>query len=111
MPRLPMLHQQGCARPHIFIVKSFRLNNTFFDSDRNPYARSKIQSDRFWSIPQREYYTCVLYGQKRIFPHKRLSLEAMKGLPCFDQAIDCLRDVGLLAFVTDHEDWNEELIL
>ena len=54
---------------------------------------------------------CVLYGQNRIFPHKHLSFEAMKCLPCFDQALDCLRDVGLLPFVTDHEDWNEELIL
>ena len=45
------------------------------------------------------------------FPHKRLDCDAMAGLPCLEEALDCFRDVGLLAFVTDKEHWNEELLL
>ena len=41
----------------------------------------------------------------------RLDCEAIAGLPCLEEALDCFRDAGLLQFVTDKEDWNEELLL
>ena len=41
----------------------------------------------------------------------RLDTEAIAGLPCLEEALDCFRDVGLLNFVTDKEHWNEELLL
>ena len=41
----------------------------------------------------------------------RLDTETIAGLPCLEEALDCLRDVGLLNFVTDKEHWNEELLL
>ena len=41
----------------------------------------------------------------------RLDCEAIAGLPCLEEALDCFRDVGLLPFVTDKEHWNEELLL
>ena len=57
------------------------------------------------------YYSCILYNQDRIFPHKHLDCDAIAGLPCLEEALDCLRDVGMLPFVTDKEHWNEELLL
>ena len=41
----------------------------------------------------------------------RLDCEAIAGLPCLEEALDCFRDAGLLQFVTDKENWNEELLL
>ena len=41
----------------------------------------------------------------------RLDCEAVTGLPCLEEALDCFRDAGLLQFVTDKEHWNEELLL
>ena len=41
----------------------------------------------------------------------RLDTEAIAGLPCLEEALDCFRDAGLLHFVTDKEHWNEELLL
>ena len=41
----------------------------------------------------------------------RLDCEAIAGLPCLEEALDCFRDAGLLQFVTDKEHWNEELLL
>ena len=41
----------------------------------------------------------------------RLDSEAIAGLPCLEEALDCFRDAGLLQFVTDKEHWNEELLL
>ena len=41
----------------------------------------------------------------------RLDTEAIAGLPCLEEALDCFRDAGLLSFVTDKEHWNEELLL
>ena len=35
----------------------------------------------------------------------------MARLPCLEEALDYFRDVGLLAFVTNKEHWNEELLL
>ena len=52
-----------------------------------------------------------MYNQGRIFPHKRLETEAIAGLPCLEEALDCFKEVGLLSFVTDQEHWNEELLL
>ena len=40
-----------------------------------------------------------------------LDTEAITGLPCLEEALDCFRDAGLLSFVTDKEHWNEELLL
>ena len=40
-----------------------------------------------------------------------LDCEAIAGLPCLEEALDCFRDAGLLQFVTDKENWNEELLL
>ena len=37
--------------------------------------------------------------------------EAIVGLPCLEEALDCFRDAGLLQFVTAKEHWNEELLL
>jgi hypothetical protein len=110
MPRLPRL--QGAASTECtFSVTSFRNNNTFFDHSKNPYTKPRISSDRFWSYQQRSYYMSVLYNQDMIHPHKRLNFEAMTDLPCLNEAIDCLHDVGLLPFVTDKEHWNKELLL
>ena len=53
------------------------------------------------------YYTI----RGRIFPHMRLDSEAITGLPCLEEALDCFHDAGLLNFVTDKEHWNEELLL
>ena len=41
----------------------------------------------------------------------RLDCEAIVGLPCLEEALDCFRDAGLLNFVTDKENWIEELLL
>ena len=41
----------------------------------------------------------------------RLDTEAIAGLPCLEEALDCFCDAGLLNFVTDKEHWNEELLL
>ena len=41
----------------------------------------------------------------------RLDTEAITGLPCLEEALDCFKEVGLLPFVTDQEHWNEELLL
>lgn len=57
------------------------------------------------------YYITTLYDQDRIFPHEHLSLAAMEGLPCFNEALECLHTVGLLPFCLDEEHWNEELLL
>ena len=40
-----------------------------------------------------------------------MDCDAMAGLPCLEEALDCFRDVGLLAFVTNKEHPNEELLL
>ena len=40
-----------------------------------------------------------------------LDCEAIAGLPCLEESLDCFRDVGLLQFVTAKEYWNEELLL
>ena len=40
-----------------------------------------------------------------------LDCEALTGLPCFEEVMDCFQDAGLLQFVTDKEHWNEELVL
>ena len=40
-----------------------------------------------------------------------LDSEAIAGLPCLEEALDCFRDASLLQFVTDKENWNEELLL
>ena len=40
-----------------------------------------------------------------------LDCEAIAGLPCLEEALDCFREVGLLPFVMDKEHWNEELLL
>ena len=37
----------------------------------------------------------------------RLDTEAIAGLPCLEEALDCFRDAGLLSFVIDKEHWNE----
>ena len=52
-----------------------------------------------------------MYNQDRIFPHKRLCCDAMAGLPCLEEALNCFQDVGLLPFVIEKEHWNEELLL
>ena len=109
-PRLPRL-PSAVTTQGSFSMLSFREHNTFFDSAKNPYTKPKISSDRFWSHQQRSYYSCILYNQDWIFPHKRLDCDAMAGLPCLEEALDCFRDVGLLPFVTDKEHWNEELLL
>ena len=36
--------------------------------------------------------------------------EAIASLPCLEEALDCFREVGLLPFVMDKEQWNEELL-
>ena len=41
----------------------------------------------------------------------RLDTEAITGLPCLEEALDCFHDAGLLSFVIDKEHWNEELLL
>ena len=41
----------------------------------------------------------------------RLDSEAIAGLRCLEEALDCFRDAGLLQFVTDKEHWDEELLL
>ena len=41
----------------------------------------------------------------------RLDSEAIAGLPCLEEALDCFRDAGLLNFVIAKENWNEELLL
>ena len=102
IPRLPRFPGPASA-PGSFNINGFRADNTFFDSSRNPYSRERISSDRFWSYPQRSYYSCILYNQGRIFPHKRLDIEAIAGLPCLEEALDCFKEVGLLSFVTDQE--------
>ena len=109
-PRLPRLPGASTS-PGSFSVNSFGAHNTFFDSAKNPYSKPKISSDRFWSYQQRSYYSCILYNQKRIFPHMRLDCEAIAGLPYLEEALDCFRDVGPLPFVTQKEHWNEELLL
>ena len=92
-------------------MNSFREHNTFFDNTKNPYSKPKISSDRFWSYQQRNYYSCALYNQDRIFPHMHLDCEAIAGLPYLEEALDYFRDAGLLQFVTAKEYWNEELLL
>ena len=106
IPRLPRFPGPA-STPGSFNINGFRADNTFFNSSRNPYSRERISSDRFWSYPQRSYYSCILYNQGRIFPHKRLDIEAIAGLPCLEEALDCFKEVGLLLFVTDQEHWNE----
>jgi hypothetical protein len=51
---------------------------------------------------------CMIKGA---FCLMRLDTEAIAGLPCLEEALDCFRDAGLLSFVTDKEHWNEELLL
>ena len=41
----------------------------------------------------------------------RLDTEAIAGLLCLEEALDCFRDAGLLSFVTDKVHSNEELLL
>ena len=41
----------------------------------------------------------------------RLDTEAIAGLLCLEEALDCFHDADLLSFVTDKEHWNEELLL
>ena len=41
----------------------------------------------------------------------RLDCEAIAGLPFLEEALDCFKDTSLLQFVTDKENWNEELLL
>ena len=86
-----------------FNANGFKSHNTFFDISNNPYTKPRISSDRFWSHQQRSYYSCVLYDQGRIFPHMRLNTEAITGLPCLEEALDCFCDAGLLSFVKDKE--------
>ena len=40
-----------------------------------------------------------------------LDTEAITGLPCLEEALDCFRESGLLQFVIDKEHWNAELLL
>ena len=64
LPRFP----GTASAPGSFNINGFIAHNTFFDSDKNPYSKPRISSDRFWSYQQRSYYSCVLYNQGRIFP-------------------------------------------
>ena len=102
MPRLPRFPGTASA-PGSFNINGFKAHNTFFDSAKNPYSNARISSDRFWRYQQRSYYSCILYNQGRIFPHMRLGTEAITGLPCLEEALDCFRESGLLQFVTDKE--------
>ena len=40
----------------------------------------------------------------------RIDCEAIAGLPCLVEALDCFRYAGLLQFVNNKENWNEELL-
>ena len=102
IPRLPRFPSPASA-PGSFNINGFRADNTFFDRSKNPYSRERIVSDRFWRYQQRSYYSCILYNQGRIFPHKRLEVEAVAGLPSLEDALDCFKQVGLLPFITDEE--------
>ena len=109
MPRLPRFPGPASA-PGSFNVNGFKADNTFFNSSKNPYSRERISSDRFWTYPQRSYYSCILYNQGRIFPHMRLDTEAITGLPCLEEALDCFRESGLLSFITDKEHWERRIV-
>ena len=87
-PRLPRFPSTASA-PGSFNANGFIAHNTFFDRAKNPYSKPRFSSDRFWSYQQRSYYSCVLYNQGRIFPHMRLDSEAIAGLPCLEEALDC----------------------
>ena len=52
-----------------------------------------------------------LQSRQDFFPHKHLDYDAISGLPCLEEDLDYLCEVGLLPFVTDKEHWNEELLL
>lgn len=86
MPRLPRFPGPATS-PGSFNVNGFKADNTIFHSSKNPYLRERISSDRFWSYPQRSYYSCIMYNQGRIFPHMRLDTEAIAGLPCLEEAL------------------------
>ena len=94
-PRLPRFPGTASA-PGSFNVNGFIAQNTFFDRAKNPNSKPRISSDGFWSYQQRSYYYCVLYNQRRIFPHMHLDSEAIAGLPCLEEALDCFRDACLL---------------
>ena len=101
-PRLPRLPSVATTQGS-FSVLSFRAHNTFFDNARNPYKNPKIYSNMFWSHQQRSYYSCILYNQERISPHKRLNCDAIAGMPCLEEALDCFKDVGMPPFMTNKE--------
>ena len=50
-PRLPRFPGTAMS-PGSFNLNGFKAHNTFFDSDKNPYTRPRISSDRFWSYQQ-----------------------------------------------------------
>ena len=45
-PRLPRFPGTAMS-PGSFNLNGFKAHNTFFDSDKNPYTRPRISSDRF----------------------------------------------------------------
>lgn len=53
----------------------------------------------------------VSYTIKGAYFHICAYSEAIAGLPCLEEALDCFRDAGMLQFLTDKEHWNEELLL
>jgi hypothetical protein len=111
VPHRPHIRGAGPIDRLQFNVRAFRADNTFFDSGKNPYTKPRIPSDRFWSVHMQNYYITTLYDQDRIFPHEHLSLAAMEGLLCYNEALECLRTMGLLPFCLYEEHWNEELLM
>ena len=89
-PRLPRL-PGAATSPGSFSVNSFRAHNTCFDSTKNPYTKPKISSDRFWSYPHRNYYSCILYNQEQIFQHMHLDCEAIACLPALRKLLTASR--------------------
>lgn len=99
----PITHPQ-------FIEKDFFAEKKYFTRP-NPYDSQRMQSSQFRTQCQKLYYVAVLYDNKHVVPHHHINYEEMKLLKCFKPILGSLSVVGLLNFIKDVKDWNEQLIL
>jgi hypothetical protein len=98
-------------------IRRPKFNNDAFFQEKNffigesPYDSAKIRRQRFWTNAQMNFYSSLLFDKNKVFPHHHIPHVDMESLSCFRPVLAVLHNAGLLSFVTDVCEWNEELIV
>lgn len=81
-----------------------------FFAEKNFFIIESLCRLRFWSQPQVNYYSSVLFDKNKVFPHRHIPHVDMESIQCFEPVMQNLHDAGILSFYSDICDWNEEII-